>query len=101
MIKLRITPDGRICGLWTDHIHFNALGSVRVHRVSHVEFHERYQCWYVREAVPASRLRRCLQWLMGRPLGRLLHTAATRVQALAWEHHHYQPGSPGWTRLRK
>lgn len=101
MIKLRVTPDGRIRGLWTDHIQFSELGTVRVQRVSHVEFHERYQCWCVREAIPVSRLRCWLQWLLGRPMGRLLRTATTRTQALAWEHDHYQPGSPGWRRLRK
>ena len=45
MTKIRITSDGRVCGLWTDQIQFKALGPVRVRRVSHVEFYERYQCW--------------------------------------------------------
>ncbi len=101
MIKLRITPDGRIQGLWTDHVRFSELGLVRVQRVSHVEFDERAQCWDVCEAAPLSRLRRWLQWLLSRPMGRQLHTATSRARALIWEHDHFQPGSPGWGRLRK
>ena len=100
MTKIRITSDGRVCGLWTDQIQFKALGPVRVRRVSHVEFYEHYQCWGVREAIPASPLRRWLQWLLRCPMGRLLRTTSTRRQALAWEHEYYQPGGSGWKHLR-
>ena len=32
MIRLRITPDGRIRGLWTDLVNFTALGHTTVRR---------------------------------------------------------------------
>ena len=54
MIKLRITPDGRICGLWTDNVQLRDLGALKVRRASHVEFDDRRQCWCVREAEPGS-----------------------------------------------
>ena len=73
MIKLRITPDGRIRGLWTDHIQFSNLGALKVRRASHVEFDERQQCWCVRAARPESHLRQWLHRLFGRPAGRVLH----------------------------
>jgi hypothetical protein len=44
MIKFRITPDGRICGLWTDDVQLRALGTLKVPRASHVEFDDRQQC---------------------------------------------------------
>lgn len=96
MIKLRITPDGCICGLWTDDVQFRDLGTLKVRRASHVEFDDRRQCWCVREVRPGTRLRRWLQWLFGRPTGRVLHRAASRSGALAWEHEHFQPGGPEW-----
>ena len=100
MIQLRITPDGRICGLWTDDVQLRDLGALKVRRASHVEFDDRQQCWIVREAQPASHLCRWLQWLFGRPTGRVLHRAASRSRALAWEHEHFQPGGPEWRPLQ-
>jgi hypothetical protein len=41
MIKLRITTDGRICGLWTDAVPMQDIGTVHVRRASHVEFDDR------------------------------------------------------------
>ena len=76
MIKLRITPDGSIRGLWTDDVQLRDLGALKVRRASHVEFDDRQQCWIVREAQPTSHLCRWLQWLFGRPMGRVLHRAA-------------------------
>ena len=96
MTKLRITPDGRICGLWTDDVQLRDLGALKVRRASHVEFDDRQQCWVVREAQPVSNLRHWLQWLFGWPTGRVLHRAASRSAALAWEHEHFQPGGPDW-----
>ena len=96
MIKLRITPDGCIRSLWTDDVHLAELGTMHVRRASHVEFDDRQQCWCVREAVPASHLRRLLQRLLGQPTGRVLHRASSRSKALAWEHEHFQPGGPEW-----
>ena len=96
MIKLRITPDGRIRGLWTDDVRLAELGTMHVRRASHVEFDDRQQCWFVREAQPVTHLRRWLQRLFGQPTGRVLHRAASRSLALAWEHEHFQPGGPEW-----
>ena len=96
MTKLRITHDGRICGLWSDDMRLREIGVLKVRRASHVEFDDRQQCWFVREAQPVSHLRQWLQRLFGRPLGRVLHRAANRSLALAWEHEHFQPGGPEW-----
>ena len=99
MIKLRITPDGCIRGLWSDHVQLTDLGTVHVRRASHVEFDEMQQCWTVREAAPRNRILRLLQHLRGRPIGGVLHHAYTRASALAWENEHFQPGGPGWRQL--
>lgn len=99
MIKLRITPDGRICGLWADEVQLCELGVVSVRRASHVEFDARQQCWCVRDASPKTWLCRWLHRLLRRPISRVLHRAATRVSALAWEHDHFEPGGAGWNRL--
>ena len=64
MIRLRITPDGRIRGLWTDAVDFTGLGETDVRRASHVEFDRRMEQWYGREAAPQGRLRRCLRRLL-------------------------------------
>jgi len=96
MMKLRITPNGCIRGLWSDDVQLRHLGTLKVRRASHVEFDDRQQCWFVREAQPVGRLRRWLQWLLKRPTGRVLHRAASRSLALIWEHEHFQPGGPEW-----
>lgn len=98
---LEITPDGRVHGLWTDALALPQLGHCLVQRVSYVEFSLQRQCWCVREAQPASWLRQVLQALFGRPLGRTLHAAPSREQALHWEARHFAPGGPGWKRLRE
>jgi hypothetical protein len=99
MIKLRITPDGRIRGLWADEAQLCELGAVRVRRASHVEFDDRQQCWYVRDASPKRWLSRWLRRSLRRQISPVLHRAATRASALAWEHEHFEPGGPGWNRL--
>ena len=66
MIRLRITRDGRVRGLWTDALDFVALGKTDVRRASHVEFDRRRQCWCVREAKPPQRVWRWIQRLSGR-----------------------------------
>ena len=96
MTKLRITPDGRIRGLWDDDVQLGELGVIHVSRASHVEFDDRQQCWTVREVTPRNRIWRLRQRLLGRPIGGVLHQASTRASALAWEHQHFQPGGPGW-----
>ena len=99
MTTLRITPDGRIRGLWTDDVRLAELGTMHVRRASHVEFDDRQQCWCVREAEPDCAVRQWLQRLLGLPLGRMLHRATTRASALTWEHEYFQPGGPGWRTL--
>jgi len=96
-----ITPDGLVRGLWTDALALPQLGRCIVRRVSYVEFSQHRQCWCVREAQPASWLRRLLQALFGWPSGRALHAAPAREQALSWEACHFAPGGPGWKRLRE
>ncbi len=96
MIRLRIAPDGLVRGLWTDEVEFAALGRSHVQRASHVEFDESTQRWLVREAVPSIRWRRYVQLLAGRPLGRILHQATSRGDALLWEQRHFRPGGAEW-----
>ncbi len=100
-VALEITPDGRVRGLWTDALALPQLGHCTVQRVSYVEFSVRRQCWCVREAQPAGRLRGLLQALFGCQLGRTLHAAPSREQALHWEARHFAPGGPGWNHLRE
>ena len=95
-IKLRIAADGIIRGLWNDVVDWQAVGRVSVRRASHIEFCDRTQSWHVRAGQPRSWLRRLLQRLLRRPSGEVLHWAATRAKALAWEQQHFAPGGPGW-----
>lgn len=99
MIRLRITKDGRICGLWTDAVSMQDIGNVHVRRASHVEFDDRQQCWCVREAHPTNGLNCWWNRLFALPAGRVLHQSMTRAEALAWEHEHFAPGGPGWHAL--
>jgi hypothetical protein len=82
---LRITPDGRITGLWTDEVDLAAVGALRVRRASFVEFDDWRQCWCVCEARPRALWRRVLQALLRRPMGRIVHAAQRRSAALDWE----------------
>ena len=95
-IKLRITANGSVCGLWDDAIDWTSLGRVSVKRASHVEFCDRRQLWCVRSSRPRNALRRLLQWVLRRPCGEVLHRVATRSAALAWEQRHFGPGGEGW-----
>ena len=96
MIRLRITPDGRIRGLWTDAVDFTGLGETDVRRASHVEFDRRRQQWYVQRAIPCGWLRRWIQRFCRRPMGRVIHFAPTRSGALDWERRYFEPGGRGW-----
>ncbi len=95
-MKLIITPNGTIRGLWSDTINWKAIGLISVRRASHVEFCERRQQWFVRLARPRSLVRRLVQWLTGRPLGEILHWSPTREEAIAWEIAHFEPGGAAW-----
>ena len=95
-MRLRITPDGTVQGLWTDYVDWPALGQVSVRRASHVEFCGRRQQWYVRASRARNALRILLQAVTGRPFGEILHWAGTRHAALAWERRYYEPGGAGW-----
>lgn len=104
MTKLRITPDGRIRGLWTDDVQLGELGFVRVQRASHVEFDNRLQCWTVRSATSTASVSTIIGWLnllIGKPPKQIIHQAHSRSQALAWEHEHFQPGGPYWPNLTR
>ena len=95
-IKLRITVDGAVHGLWSDAVDWQGLGPVSVHRASHVEFCETCQMWFVRASWPSGRIRRLLQRLLCRPFGEVLHRARTRRAALDWERAYFEPGGAGW-----
>jgi hypothetical protein len=95
-MKLRISEDGTIHGLWSDAVDWRAIGRVRVHRASHVEFCDRRQLWYVQVGRPRSWIRRILQQVLHRPFGEILHWAKTRQDALAWERAYFCPGGAGW-----
>jgi hypothetical protein len=82
MTKLRITPDGRIRGLWSDDIQLGKLGVLSVRRASHVEFDGECQHWTVS---------------LAQAPGRVLFRSSNRNDALAWEHQHFGPGGPGWS----
>ena len=99
LTRLRITPDGRICGLWSDDIPLGDLGPVRVRRASLVEFDNRLQRWTVRPAADTGLVRRLLCRLLRRPFPRTVHSARSRASALAWEHNNFQPGGPFWPAL--
>src|ERR1041384_5700571 len=96
MTCVRISQGARIRGLWTDQVDWHALGSLHVRRASFVEFDERRQAWTVRKAIPRGWLRRCFEHLTGRPMGRVLFQAPTRVAALFWESLRFGPGGRGW-----
>jgi len=85
MTKLRISPDGRIRGLWDDNVPLGELGAVRVERASHVEFDNGLQSWTVRPTAQSG-TRRCP----------VVHHSRSRRSALAWEHENFQPGGPFW-----
>jgi hypothetical protein len=95
VIKLRISCDGSVQGLWTDEIQWAELGVLQVRRASRVEFDERKQCWTVCEAEPRG-WRGWLERLFHGPSSHILHRATTRAAALAWEHEYFQPGGAGW-----
>ena len=98
-MKLRITQDGTICGLWSDAVDWRAIGVVSVRRASHVEFCPKRRLWYVQSAQPRGWFRRVLQALLRRPFGEILHWAKTRQAALEWEQEHFKPGGAGWMLL--
>ena len=95
-MKIRITPEGTIRGLWDDQIDWPSLGRVSVHRASRVEFCERRQLWYVRDGRARNALRTFLEIVLRRPFGDVLHWSRSRRDALAWEHDYFSPGGPGW-----
>jgi hypothetical protein len=88
MTKLRITADGRICGLWDDNVPLGELGAVRVERASHVEFDNGLQSWTVRPTAQSG-ARYCP----------IVHQSRSRRSALVWEHENFQPGGPFWRPL--
>ena len=96
MIRLKISPDGTVRGLWDDQIDWPSLGLVSVTRASHIEFCDRRQMWYVQAGRPRSALRRIVQAVFRRPFGEIVHWAGTREEALRWEQQHYGIGGPGW-----
>jgi hypothetical protein len=97
MIKLRISGDGIVRGLWTDAVMFQNLGRVHVRRASHVEFDDSRQCWTVREVSTANAFRKLISRLLRRSRPDILFCAGSRSDARAWEQEHFGPGGRGWT----
>jgi len=93
-IKLRISQDGIVTGLWDDQIDWRNLGQLRVTRASHIEFDEQEQVWTVQIGQPKGLIRRWLQRLTGRPFGEIPHRTTTRAAALEWERVYFQELSP-------
>ncbi len=100
-MKLRISPDGVVRGLWNDELDWRALGQLNVRRASHVEFCSRTQSW----CVTSGRRRNAFQLLLRRLLRLsargVLFSAPTRSEALLWEATHFGPGGPGWPEARE
>ena len=96
VIKLRITSDGNVTGLWDDQINWRSLGTLDVRRASHVEFCRRKQMWYVRDGRKRNALRKSLRTMLRRPVGKILYWADSRAEALAWEARYFGVGGPGW-----
>lgn len=46
-IPIRITPEGKIYGMFPDSMDLRKLGRVKVSRLSHVEFNDRAQAWTI------------------------------------------------------
>ena len=95
-IRLRISSDGIIAGLYNDALDWQTLGPIRVERASYVEFDGRSQQWTVQIGQPRRTLRDWLQRPLRRPFGEIVHHACTRSEALEWEWRHFGPGGPGW-----
>jgi len=94
-IKLHVTTDGTVRGLWSDAVDWPAVGPARVRRASHVEYCRHRQEWYVQRARPRCRWRRLLQRILRHPFGEVLYRSPSREDALAWEHVHFAQGGPG------
>jgi len=70
------TPDGIAHGLYTEAIDLTAIGRLAVKRASQIEFNDRTQSWEVRT--------------LG---GRMIFSAPTRQQCLAWEQQYFTVGN--------
>lgn len=84
-IEIELGADGSVAMLHDDAVDLSALGRVEVSRASHVEFDNATQLWTVTSA----------------KTGKLLHSAKTRAEALAWEHSYYSPSGQGWAELQE
>jgi len=91
-IKLQITADGTVRGLWSDAVDWAAIGISTVRRASHVEYCMHRRMWYVQRARPRCCWRRLLQRILRHPFGEVLYRSPSREEALAWEHVHLSPG---------
>jgi hypothetical protein len=87
-MKLCITADGLIHGLWDDRLELPRLGPVQVRRASHIEFDDRSQTWCVRAARPRGWLAALAWYLLPGRRSEVLFRAESRVAALGWEAEH-------------
>ena len=77
-VVFEITPEGNLCGLYTDQIDLFAVGRViNVRKASNVEFDEESQLWQVLSLD-----------------GEVLHTNPNREAAIDWEIVSFSIGGP-------
>jgi hypothetical protein len=82
-MTLEVMPNGTIRCLYTNEVNLAELGRLNINRASHVEFDNHLRRWVVTSAKTEKRL----------------HSAATREEALEWEHQYYSPGGGGWEEI--
>ncbi len=100
-MKLRISPDGIVRGLWNDDLDWRVLGQLDVRRASHVEFCSRTQSWCVTSGRSRNAFHLLLRRLLRLPARGVLFLAPTRSEALRWEAAYLGPGGPGWPEARE
>lgn len=72
MNVLTVDTCGIVTGLYTEEIPLSALGSLRIERLTTIEFDDRTQLWEVRDRA-----------------ARLLFADASRDRCLRWEHERF------------
>ncbi len=72
MNVLTFKPNGIVCGLYTEAIPLTALGALKIHRLTMIEFNDSTQQWEVRDRA-----------------GTLLFSDPSRERCLHWEHEHF------------
>ena len=93
-MKVRISPEGHIYGLWDDRLELPRLGPVQVRRASYIEFNHKTQQWCVCAARPGGWLAVLAWYLLPGRRRRVLFRAASRAEALKWEVEYFAAENP-------